>query len=139
MRLIRRPRWLLPSVPIKLRQKLPEECGVYYVMKGTSILYIGRSKNINMRWNSATRPHHKLGVFYSDPLVRIHYQILPSRLVNDWEAAEILRYRPNHNAKIEPISNSLAWKIYEFQCMILDGFFIALAMLAVTFGLGWRP
>lgn len=47
----------LPSVSFKERKKLPSVMGVYFVLDGENLLYIGCSKNIRRRWANG---HHRL-------------------------------------------------------------------------------
>lgn len=125
MRLIRRPRCLLPSVAFSQRHKLPKSPGVYYVMRGWKPLYIGLSKDINLRWTSQSKPHHKLSTFYGKPLIRLHYQLLPLNLIGNFEAAEIKRYKPPHNNREESIVPSAAWSFYCAQCFLIDSVLMA--------------
>jgi hypothetical protein len=136
MRLIRRPRCFLPSEALSHRHKLPKSSGVYYVMKGWEVLYVGLSKNVHTRWNSTSNPHHKLNIFYGDRLIRIHYQVLPLWMIGNYEAAEIDRYKPPHNHKRELIVPSVRWSIYAATCWVADSFLIALGGFPLLFIFG---
>ncbi|MGL4618718.1 MAG: GIY-YIG nuclease family protein [Chroococcidiopsis sp.] len=42
----------LPSVPLTERLSLPKISAVYFVLKGSSVLYIGQSANLFRRWQN---------------------------------------------------------------------------------------
>lgn len=46
----------LPSLPLKMRSQLPSLPGIYFVLNGTEVVYIGKSWSIKSRWDG----HHRL-------------------------------------------------------------------------------
>lgn len=127
--IFRLPRWLLPSAPLSQRHRLPHKPGVYYVMEGLKVQYVGLSNNLNRRWNDRARPHHKLGDFWGKPFVRIHYQTLPVSLIYNFEAEEIDRYNPPYNSRKESVQPNTAWTLYKARVYVQDTIGLALVML----------
>ncbi len=84
--------FFLPSVAFP--HQLPPRSGIYYVTGAWQIFYVGKSQNLKRRWRS----HHKLAEFNAlSPFGRIHYYLLPSQKLQDWERKEIKRLNPPWN------------------------------------------
>ena len=47
---------LLPSVPLSARGELPQCPAVYFILDGSTVLYVGKSVNLAQRWVA----HHRL-------------------------------------------------------------------------------
>lgn len=65
----------LPNVPYRDRDQLPSYPGVYFVSNERGkLLYIGRSVDINFRWQN----HHKLaGIDFDGFKTRLHWLLVP--------------------------------------------------------------
>ena len=40
----------LPSLPLALRRQLPNCAGVYLVLEGKTVIYVGQSASLILRW-----------------------------------------------------------------------------------------
>lgn len=63
---------LLPSVALKDRNELPAGSGIYFVVSGDAVLYIGRSKRLRQRW------HRQRGALNAYANVYIHWLKTPN-------------------------------------------------------------
>jgi hypothetical protein len=92
-------RWLLPSVAVKDRLKLPRKPGCYYIFRDGELLYVGAAKSgLRQRWSN----HHKLKYLRSDD--KIHYWVMPSYEVSKQEAADIDEFdKPPLNKRRERV------------------------------------
>ncbi len=100
---------LLPSVALKHKNKLPHITGVYYCTSGMRVLYVGKAKDINLRWNSRQYgEHHKLKELLRYKNVRIHWKQEPFWRYDHTEAVEIDRLKPVLNRKREKRSTLLS-------------------------------
>lgn len=97
-----------PSLPLRDKWELPRTSGVYYAIRGFKILYIGKSTNINARWNSYQfGPHHKLEELLqvNDSIgdIDLHYCEWDEALIGFIEAVEIKRFNPPMNKRKERV------------------------------------
>jgi hypothetical protein len=90
----------LPSVAFIEKETLPDCCGIYFVMNGDEILYIGKSVRICNRWKA----HHKLEMIKSlenSDNFRIAWLELKDRtLLDETEIALITHFKPKLNGAV---------------------------------------
>lgn len=113
------------SLPLRDKWDLPRVSGIYYCLRGWKVLYVGKSSNINARWNSYRYgEHHKL-----EELLRIdesigdidlHYCEWPEPLIGFIEAIEIKRFDPPMNKRYERVWDNINLSVLAF---ILRAFF----------------
>jgi hypothetical protein len=117
MRILRNHYRLLRSVPISKANELPKTNGLYYVVDGWQLLYVGKATGFRKRWYTADKREIKAEY----PSARIYYrEVWRWRLSTD-EAFEIQRLRPLLNEQRPkpgnfPISNFFAWSIDILHC-----------------------
>jgi hypothetical protein len=89
----------LPSIPLVERRKLPMESGIYFVLEGTTVRYVGRTIALRARWKG----HHRLGSYRSKEGLRIAWLTVSDRaLLQFVEAACIAFFGPSdNNTRIE--------------------------------------
>jgi hypothetical protein len=87
----------LPFVALEARGTLPKSAAVYFVVSHAhDILYIGRTKNLHMRWTS----HHRMEDFTGRDALRIAWLSLPDpSLANDIEMMCLIKFQPLCQAK----------------------------------------
>jgi hypothetical protein len=86
--------FFLPSKAIAKLHELPEVAGVYYVTAGWRLFYIGKATNLRRRWR---KNHQRYNQFKILPWGRLHYKTMSASKIDDYESAEIHRYRPPWN------------------------------------------
>lgn len=113
-------KYLLPSVRVIDRDRLPSKSGCYYVFRGSALLYVGKATNFRWRWAN----HQKLPKLRNGD--RIHYWTMPKLLMHDREAVDICQFAPPLNYKIESRDwvGALAW-------FAMDSIWIAIAGAAL--------
>jgi hypothetical protein len=107
--------WLLPSVALAERERLPDKPGVYFAISGREIVYIGMAgkQGLRRRWgdNSGYGAHDKLAELQwlnRESKVRLVYWVRPLWRVSHDEATQILKFYKKHdrlpslNKKFEP-------------------------------------
>lgn len=76
------------------RTQLPKQPGLYYVVQGRRVVYVGlageRRSNLHARWNSYS-PHKMQGQGV------IHYRVMSRNQLRYAEAVEIQRFNPPYN------------------------------------------
>lgn len=106
----------LPYVHFNQRSELPDAPGIYYVVCDETIVYIGRSRNIRMRWAS----HNKAIAMNASH--RIYWKRVPEEELELIEWQEIEEHTPAWNGKIQegelksvkvPLS---AWRVLTHIC-----------------------
>lgn len=107
------------SLPLRDKWELPRTSGVYYAIRGFKILYIGKSTNINARWNSYQfGQHHKLEELLqvNDSIgdIDLHYCEWPAPLIGFIEAVEIRRFKPPMNKRVERIADNVNLAVIGF-------------------------
>lgn len=128
MRILRTPHRLLPSVAIEKTNELPTSNGLYYVVDGRRLLYVGKATGFRRRWYAPDKDRIKAEY----PSARIYYRERPRwRLATD-EAFEIQRLRPTLNIQRPkpgnfPIANVLAWALDLLHC-----FGVILGLVAIS-------
>ena len=123
-----------PSVPLKDKDQLPREAGLYFCVRGWQVMYIGKSTNLNYRWNSwQYGEHHKFEelreIEEAIGDVDIHYCILPSWRIGFDEAVEIQRFKPKLNKRIENIWGNLNFQVIQLLIKKQVAEFLLLAIL----------
>lgn len=94
--------FLLPSVALGERDNLPDVGGIYFVIAGKSILYIGQSCNIHARWNGS---HHRINQIKSyDNVIISWISVIASKKqdLKSIEEACIEHFNPQLNGTITP-------------------------------------
>jgi len=95
--------WILPSVDLADRASLPNIPAIYYATDWAGqILYVGKSTNLYLRWNSRQYgAHHKLHELSQYHGVKLHYNKRPLWRLDHDEAVEIERFDPPLNDRAE--------------------------------------
>lgn len=94
----------LPSLLLEEKNQLPSSIGVYFVVTGDQLLYIGRSRNLFVRWKA----HNRLRQLSQYTDVRIHWLELNSiPLSVQIEEALINHFEPEFNGKGDGISKKI--------------------------------
>ena len=95
--------WSLPSVELADRASLPNISAIYYATDWAGqVLYVGKSTNLYLRWNSRRYgAHHKLNELSQYHGVKLHYNKRPSWRLDHDEAVEIERFDPPLNDRDE--------------------------------------
>lgn len=108
-----KPLWMLPSLPLFEKSHLPPLPGLYYVVSGTKVLYVGKAVSIRLRWNSSRYgDHHKLAEIQRYPDARIYWRTVQGeRLRSHLEALEIRRCKPLLNRRQE--SPDRLWQLWD--------------------------
>ncbi|CAC5340484.1 MULTISPECIES: GIY-YIG nuclease family protein [Planktothrix] len=87
------------SLPLKQREQLPPQPGIYVVVDAEQeVWYVGRSININARWNG--RGHHRypqLSRTNNQRLYRIYWQLFTTEQLNEKEQLYIDLFKPHLN------------------------------------------
>lgn len=87
------------SLPLKQREQLPPQPGIYVVVDAEQeVWYVGRSININARWNG--RGHHRyqqLSRTNNQRLYKIYWQLFPIEQLNEKEQLYIDLFKPYLN------------------------------------------
>ena len=92
-------RW--SSVSLADRSKLPETPGVYAVIKGRRIYYIGFSTNLSQRWRG--KSHHRFAQAQALGRPRLHYLPLSKDNARTAEKILIARHNPPWNYTKVPV------------------------------------
>lgn len=133
------------SLPLRDKWELPRTSGVYYAIRGFKILYIGKSTNINARWNSYQfGPHHKLEelIQVNDSIgdIDLHYREWDEALIGFIEAVEIKRFAPPMNKRKEKVWENInlavigfCLKYYGTEALMLGLSAAVVALLAYHF------
>jgi excinuclease UvrABC nuclease subunit len=136
MRII--PIFLLPSVALRDRDKLPKSPGVYYACQWwkpwAKPLYIGKAESsLFQRWNGTQYgSHHKLGELLSFYGVRLHYHTTPNGFqARRLEAKEIKALKPRLNRRTESIPYAPLLDLRDAFISLLAIALLALAMSAI--------
>ncbi len=95
--------FLLSSLPMRDKDELPEEAGIYFVIDESKIYYIGMSKNLQDRWYS----HHRQDAFDKVPNLSIAYiNSLPVNYLISIEKTLIQHFTPKLNIQHNPLLNN---------------------------------
>ncbi|MEM1255125.1 MAG: GIY-YIG nuclease family protein [Cyanobacteria bacterium P01_H01_bin.21] len=98
-------RW--SSVSLADRNNLPETSGVYAVIQGRKIYYIGFSTNLNQRWRG--KSHHRFAQADALGRPRLHYLPLSKHDARTAEKLLITRHSPPWNYTKVPVVRKLNW------------------------------
>ena len=98
-------RW--SSVLLADRSKLPETPGVYAIIKGRKIYYIGFSTNLNQRWRG--KKHHRFAQADALGRPRLHYLPLSKDNARVAEKILITRHSPPWNYTKVPVVRKVHW------------------------------
>ena len=125
--------WSLPSVELTDRASLPNIPAIYYATDRTGqILYVGKAKNLYLRWNSRRfGAHHKLNELSQYHGVKLHYRQRPLWRLDHDEAIEIERFDPLLNDRAE----SKVWWISAID-LTTDSLKIGCAIVLTAFVAG---
>lgn len=132
MRIIRTAHRLLASEKIDQSNMLPKSNGLYYVVDGFQLLYIGKATNFRKRWSHPD----KRSIKDEYPNARIYCRPCWRWRLSTDEAFEIQRLNPTLNQQHPkpsnfPIANFFAWSVDLFTFGgVLLGF---VAILFVSF------
>jgi hypothetical protein len=97
----------LPSVPLDERGDLPMHAGIYFMLAGDTVLYIGRAGSLYRRW----RVHHRLKQFNAHGTCRIAWLYVddPS-LPGAGITREVAEHDGTHVSRLyERIQFALGW------------------------------
>lgn len=83
-----------PSVSLDSVQHLPSSAGIYFALRGSEVLYIGQSDNMQRRWVNS---HHKMDELRALENVRIHFILSDGRPLLQQEAEWISAFSPPMN------------------------------------------
>jgi DNA-binding XRE family transcriptional regulator len=95
----------LPSVPLDQRDKLPDVSGIYFALLDTKILYIGKSVNLQKRWQI----HHRINQIRLLGNVSIswfHFIETEDLALERAEDLCIRYFKPTLNGTITPVTNT---------------------------------
>jgi hypothetical protein len=90
----------LERVELQNKELLPDYSGIYYVIDRQHLIwYIGRSINLQQRWNSIENPHHRYHQLLTIATQKnteffIHYYQEQKNKLNKLEQAHISKYQP---------------------------------------------
>lgn len=84
-------------VPIASGDILPERSGVYVVLDGDKVLYVGRAINIRRRVHSRRNQHHKLNIIKNINGLDVAYIEASISDIKDIEAKLISKINPEYN------------------------------------------
>lgn len=79
------------SVAVSRKDRLPAKSGIYFVVRGDSLLYVGGTFNMRMRWRS----HHRAAQF--QPEDRIGFALYPFDDLGEAELLAIELLEPSLN------------------------------------------
>jgi predicted GIY-YIG superfamily endonuclease len=88
----------LPRVSLRLKDLLPENSGVYYVLDETNtVWYIGKAKNLRKRWQGKT--HHRIIQLQAQRQKHfsIYYEQISEFQLDNIEKQQIAKYQPHLN------------------------------------------
>ncbi|MGL6342783.1 MAG: GIY-YIG nuclease family protein [Waterburya sp.] len=90
----------LECVELQNKELLPDYSGIYYVIDRQHLIwYIGRSVNLQQRWNSVENPHHRYHQLLTIATQKnteffIYYSQEQKNKLNKLERAHISKYQP---------------------------------------------
>lgn len=90
----------LERVELQNKELLPDDSGIYYVIDQQHLIwYIGRSVNLQQRWNSVENPHHRYHQLLTIATQKnteffIYYSQEQKNKLNKLEKAQIAKYQP---------------------------------------------
>lgn len=95
-------------------KKLPDRSGVYYVVRKSEVIYVGKSENFRRRWTATGTAEH--GVI--DRLrecgelngCRLYFRYIPGYNLNYIERLEIQRFMPRHNRQFGDPKRYYNWR-----------------------------
>ncbi len=85
----------LPSLPLANRSELPKCAAIYFVLKGQTVLYIGRTSNLQQRWFGHHRWHQLEAVGAHICIAWLHCTDVS--LLPELETALIKHFQPSLN------------------------------------------
>jgi len=95
----------LPSVALDERRSLPNTAGIYFVLAGDTVLYIGRAASLAQRWHA----HHRIAQFNEYGDCRIAWMTVDDAgLLDRLEQACITHFSPMLNSELIPGGARLA-------------------------------
>lgn len=91
------------------KKLLPDEPGIYFVLSGNEVKYIGRAVDINGRFRYSGHHHHRLIVEMHRP--KVGWIICPPERLVELEAKYIDEYNPVLNTQIRPLKRGMKSKM----------------------------
>jgi DNA-binding Xre family transcriptional regulator len=85
----------LPSLSIPDREQLPSVSGIYFVLCGNTVIYVGRARNLQHRWKGAA--HHRLSQVSALGGARIAWLMAEESICDSIEQACIAYFAPALN------------------------------------------
>jgi len=90
---------VLPSLPLEERKALPATAGIYFVLAGDAVLYIGKATNLYQRWDA----HHRLKQLNKRGGCRIAWMTVDDAgLLDELEQVCITHFDPVLNGEVIP-------------------------------------
>lgn len=87
--------FFLPSKAIANLKQLPEQSGVYYMTAMWRLFYVGKAVNLRKRLTARHQRYNQIKIFV--PFARVHYKVLPQKIISEYERAEIKNLKPCWN------------------------------------------
>lgn len=81
----------MPTIPLKERSRLPRKPGIYWVMSGGQVIYVGKANNLRDRWSGTKHEQYYPAMRHRNP--RIKYRLVPKYRLRFEEAKDIQRFR----------------------------------------------
>lgn len=79
-------------------KRMPKQPGIYAIVKGNNVLYIGKSKSLYQRWNQAgDRVHHRKALLFQVKADSICYYIANASDIDKLELSAIRYHKPVFN------------------------------------------
>lgn len=88
----------LPSVLVEEIRQLPKTSGIYFVLAGDEVLYIGQSISIHQRWQA----HERMKDLEAYNQVRIAWLVTEYEELAEIEKAYIAQFKPSLNSMSVP-------------------------------------
>ena len=87
---------MLPAIPLAQREQLPHQAGIYFVLHGEVVRYIGQTKSLRERWKN----HNRIPQYATTAAVTIAYLLVSNpNLLRSVEKACIAYFDPLDNRK----------------------------------------
>lgn len=113
-----------------LPKQLPKVPGLYYVVDGWNVLYIGlagaKRSSLYDRWNSYEP--HKMAGFINGTTCRLYYRPMARRNLAYHEACEIQRFKPPYNIQQPNPRNH--YRLWSDWCLLFFVTLITILMFA---------